>query len=60
MAIPRLHLLPLHKKIKTIKCDEPCIRQEVLDKQISSLLQKFSLREDWAEKLIRNVGKRQK
>ena len=39
------------KKNKTIKCPEPCIRQEELDKQISSLLQKVSLRSDWAEKL---------
>ena len=40
------------KKNKTIKCPEPCIRQEELDKQISSLLQKFFLRADWAEKLL--------
>ena len=43
------------KKNKTIKCPEPCIRQEELDKQISSLLQKFSLRPDWAEKLLAMV-----
>ena len=41
------------KKNKAIKCPEPCIRQEELDKQISSLLQKFSLRADWAEKLLK-------
>lgn len=40
------------KKRKDMKCPEPCIRQEELDKQISSLLQKFSLRADWAEKLL--------
>ena len=40
------------KKNKSIKCPEPCIRQEELDRQISSLLQKFSLRADWAEKLL--------
>ena len=40
------------KKNKSIKCPEPCIRQEELDKQISSLLQKFSLRLDWTEKLL--------
>ena len=40
------------KKNKSIKCPEPCIRQEELDKQISSLLQKFSLPADWAEKLL--------
>ena len=40
------------RKSKTIKCKEPCIRQEVLDKQISSLLQKVSLPQDWVEKLL--------
>ncbi|MDD3434742.1 MAG: recombinase family protein [Candidatus Pacebacteria bacterium] len=40
------------KKNKAIKCPEPCIRQEELDKQISSLLQKFSLCADWAKKLL--------
>src|SRR3989339_1391692 len=40
------------KKNKSIKCPEPCIRQKSLDEQISSLLQKFSLRADWAEKLL--------
>ncbi len=39
------------RKSKTIKCKEPCIRQEVLDEQISSLLQKVSLPQDWAEEL---------
>jgi len=39
------------RKSKTIRCKEPCIRQEVLDKQVSSLLQKVSLRPDWAGKL---------
>ncbi|KKU15644.1 MAG: Recombinase [Candidatus Jorgensenbacteria bacterium GW2011_GWA2_45_9] len=40
------------KKNKSIKCPEPCIRQEELDRQLSSLIQKFSLRPDWAEKLL--------
>jgi len=44
-------------KSKTIKCKEPCIRQEILDKQISSLLQKFSLRKDWAEELNKMLEK---
>ena len=39
------------KKNKAVKCPEPCIRQESLDAQISSLLQKVSLRPDWAKKL---------
>ena len=44
-------------KSKTIKCNEPCIRQEVLDKQISLLLQKFSLKKDWAEELNKMLEK---
>src|SRR3989344_1563776 len=39
------------QKNKTIKCDEPCIRQENLDEQTSFLLQKFSLSEDCAQQL---------
>ena len=45
------------KKSKTIKCPEPCIRQEVLDAQISSLLQKVSLPPDWAEYLNQRLEK---
>ena len=45
------------KKRKNFKCSEPCIRQEELDKQISSLLQKFSLPTDWAEKLNARLEK---
>ena len=45
------------KKNKAIKCPEPCIRQEELEKQISSLLQKVSLRTDWAEKLNARMEK---
>ncbi|MDD5145474.1 MAG: recombinase family protein [Candidatus Pacebacteria bacterium] len=44
-------------KSKTIKCKEPCIRQEKLDKQISSLLQKFSLKKAWAEELNKMLEK---
>ena len=33
------------KKNKSVSCDESCIRQENLDEQTSSLLQKFSLSE---------------
>ncbi len=39
------------KKSKTMKCKEPSIRQENLDKQISNLLQKFSLKKEWADYL---------
>jgi site-specific DNA recombinase len=45
------------KKNKTIKCPEPCIRQEELDKQLSSLLQKFSLRPDWTAGLRKMLEK---
>ena len=45
------------RKNKLVKCKEPCIRQESLDEQISSLLQKFSLREDWAEDLLKMLEK---
>ena len=39
------------KKRRDMKCPEPCIRQEFLDAQISSLLQKVSLPKDWADYL---------
>src|SRR3989339_164511 len=39
------------KKNKSVKCEEPCIRQEELNKQLSSLIQKVSLPKDWAEEL---------
>ncbi len=45
------------RKNKLVKCKEPCIRQESLDEQISSLLQKFSLREDRAEDLLKMLEK---
>ena len=44
-------------KSKMTKCNEPCIRQEILDKQISLLLQKFSLKKDWAEELQKMLEK---
>ena len=43
------------KKNKAIKCHEPCIRQESLDEQITPLLQKFSLRSDWADSLLHQL-----
>src|SRR3989339_110161 len=45
------------KKNKAIKCNEPCIRQENLDEQISFLLQKFTLSEDWAKQLTAMLEK---
>jgi len=44
------------KKRKNFKCPERCIRQERLDEQISSLLQKVSLPQNWAEKLLARLG----
>ena len=45
------------KKRRDMKCPEPCIRQEVLDGQISSLLQKVSLPQDWADYLNKRLEK---
>ena len=45
------------KRSKTIKCPEPCIHQEELDKQLSSLLQKFSLKADWADVMLKMLEK---
>jgi DNA invertase Pin-like site-specific DNA recombinase len=45
------------KKSKIMKCPEPCIRQEVLDAQISTLLQKVSLPLDWADYLNMRLEK---
>ena len=56
-----LRLLPLHEKIKNRKMQRTVLSaKKILDKQISILLQKFSLKKDWAEQLITNAGKRQK
>jgi len=41
------------KKRKDMKCPEPCIREEELDRQLSSEIQKVSLPKDWAEKLLK-------
>jgi hypothetical protein len=45
------------RKSKTIKCNESPVRQEILDKQISSLLLKFSLKQDWAEQMENMIEK---
>ncbi|TSC89320.1 MAG: recombinase [Parcubacteria group bacterium Gr01-1014_2] len=44
------------RKSKVIKCSEPYIREEALDIQLSSLLGKFSLREDWAAQLLQMLN----
>ena len=45
------------KKRKDMKCPEPCIRQEELDKQLSSLIKSVSLPRDWAEELLKMAEK---
>ena len=45
------------KKSKITKCLEPYIREELLDKQLSDLIQKFSLKKNWAEKLLEMLEK---
>ncbi|MBI4158191.1 MAG: recombinase family protein [Candidatus Yanofskybacteria bacterium] len=45
------------KKRKDFKCPEPCIRQEELDRQLSSEIQKVSLPKDWAEELLKMAEK---
>ena len=42
---------------KDMKCPEPCIRQEKLDHQLSSLIQKVSLPKDWTKKLLKMANK---
>jgi len=43
-----------------VKCEEPCIRQEKLDRQLSSLIQKVSLPKDWAEELLKMANNEHK
>ena len=45
------------KKSKTIKCPEPCIREEELNRQLSSLIKSVSLPQDWAEELLKMAEK---
>jgi site-specific DNA recombinase len=45
---------------KNIICGQPYIREEELDRQLSSLLQKFSLRPDWAAQMNKMLEKDKK
>jgi DNA invertase Pin-like site-specific DNA recombinase len=45
------------KKNKTIDCKQPYAREENLDRQLSSLIQKVSLRTDWADKMLSRLEK---
>ena len=42
------------------KCSQPYVREEELNRQLSSKLQKVSLRPDWAEKLLKMAEKDKK
>ena len=48
------------RKNKLVKCKEPAVREESLNEQISSLLQKFSLRKDWTEQMMKMLEKDKK
>jgi len=39
------------KKSKTMACDEPCIRGEVLDRQLSALLTDYAMPKEWVAPL---------
>ena len=39
------------KKSKIVACDEPCIRGEVLDRQLSALLTEYAMPKEWATPL---------
>ncbi|MBI3952609.1 MAG: recombinase family protein, partial [Candidatus Doudnabacteria bacterium] len=45
---------------KNIVCSQPYVREEELDRQLSSLLQKFSLRPDWAAQMDKMLKKDKK
>ena len=40
------------KKSKTRKCDEPCIRGEELDRQLSAMLGAYAMSKEWVEELF--------
>ncbi len=52
-----MFIITARRKTKSLKCPEPCIRQEKLDNQLSSLIQKVSLPKDWAEELLKMAEK---
>ena len=48
------------RKSKMINCQEPYLREEELDKQLSDLIQKFSLKKDWAKQMMKMLEKDKK
>ena len=47
------------RKSKTISCTQPYIREEELDRQLSSLIKTVSLRSDWAEYMLKRLDTEQ-
>ena len=47
------------KKHKTIRCNQPYIRGEDLNQQLSKMIQKVSLPQDWAKELLQMAEKDQ-
>ena len=45
------------RKNKAVACQEPCIRQEELEVQLSTLLEKFALPEDWSKQMLSMLEK---
>lgn len=50
------HPLPLHRKNLPRRCQQPFIRAEALDIQISASLTPFALRADWAEPMFEGIA----
>ncbi len=48
------------KKNKAVRCSQPYIREEELDRQLSKMIQKVSLPQDWAEELLKMAEKDEK
>ena len=47
------------KKSKINKCNQPHIRQEELDSQLSDLIKEVSLPQDWKEKMLKRLDQEQ-
>ncbi|PIS16378.1 MAG: hypothetical protein COT61_04255, partial [Candidatus Portnoybacteria bacterium CG09_land_8_20_14_0_10_44_13] len=45
------------KKSRSVKCSQSYVREEVINERLSSLLQKFSLRPDWAAGMMKMLEK---
>jgi len=54
----RPHLLPLHQKSRIRTCSQKqFIREEELERQLSTLLAPFSLPADWADEMLETAEK---